>query len=58
MEGGDLGNVAWNPGNESPADGLSQATSDRGPLFHLLETGIARPGRSERLRGVSFIGNT
>ena len=54
-EGGDLGNVAWIPGNENPADGLARAKSDRGPLFHLLETGIYRPGRLEQLRGVSFI---
>ena len=37
---GDLGNVAWVPGHENPADGLTKATSGRGPLFHLLETGI------------------
>ena len=56
MEGGDLGSIAWNPGNEYPADGLTKALSDRGPLFRLLETGIYRPGRLEQLRGVSFIG--
>ena len=56
MEGEDLGNVARIPGTENPADGLTKATSDRGPLFQLLETGMYRPGRLEQLRGVSFIG--
>ena len=45
MEGGDLGNVEWIPGNENPADGLTTATSGRGPCFHLLGTNIYRPGR-------------
>ena len=44
---GDLGNAAWIPGAEDPADGLTKAKSDFGPLFHLLETGIYRPGRLE-----------
>ena len=55
MGSGDLGNVAWILGNENPADGLTQATSDRGPLFHLLDTGMYRPGRLGQLRGVSFL---
>ena len=54
MEGGDLGNAAWIPCNGNPAGGLTEATSDRGPLFHLPETGMFRPGRLEQLRGVSF----
>ena len=54
-EGGDFGNVARIPGNENPADGLTKATSDRGPLSHLLQTGIHRLGRLEQLRGVSFL---
>ena len=57
MEGGGLGYVAWIPGTENPADGLTKATSDRGPLLQLLETGLYRPGRLEQLRGVSFIEN-
>ena len=56
MEGGDLGNVAWIPGTENPADGLTKATSGRGPLCQLLETGLYCPGPSEQLRGASFIG--
>ena len=55
LESGDLGYVAWIPGTEHPADGLTGATGDLGPLFHVLETGIFRPGRLAQLRGVSFI---
>ena len=56
LESGDLGNAAWIPGAENPADGLTKAKSDLGPLFHLQDTSIYRPGRLEQLRGVSFIG--
>ena len=55
LESGDFGHVAWIPGAENPADGLAAPTSDLGPLFHLLETGIYRPGRLEQLRGVSHV---
>ena len=55
MEDGDLGNVAWIPGNGNPADGLTKATSDRGPLPRLSETAIYRPGRVERLRGAASL---
>ena len=40
MGGGDLGNVAWISGTKNPAAGLTKATSDRGPLLQLLETGL------------------
>ena len=53
LETGDLGNVAWTPGAENPADGLTKAL--RGPFLHLLETRTYRPGRVEQLRGGSFI---
>ena len=42
-------------GTEKPADGLAKATSGRGPLLQLLETGLYRPGGLAQLRGVSFI---
>ena len=54
LETGDLGNVAWIPGAENPADGLTKEKSDLGPLFHLLEPGIYQPGRLERPRGYPF----
>ena len=57
MEGGDLGNVAWIPGTENPADGLTKATSDRGPLLQLLGTGLLCLGRLGQLRVMPFIGN-
>ena len=41
----DLGNVAWIPDTGNPADGLTKAKSELGPLFHLLDTGTHRPGR-------------
>ena len=54
LESGDLGNVAWIPGTENPADGLTKEKSEIGPLLNLLETGTYRPGRSEQLRGVFY----
>ena len=50
LEGGDLGNIAWIPGADNPADGLTKATSEHGPLLQPLESGIYRPGRLGRLR--------
>ena len=55
---GDLGNVAWVPGTENPADGLTKVKSEIGPFLNPLETGAYRPGASERLRGASFIGKS
>ena len=57
MAGGDLGNVAWIPGAENPADGLTKATSDRGPLLQLLGTGLFPLERLGQLRGASFFEN-
>ena len=54
LEGGDLGDVAWIPGTEDPADGLTRATIDCCPLYRPLETGIYRPDRMGQLRGASF----
>ena len=56
-ESGNLGNAVWIPGAENPADGLTKATSGRGPLLQLLGTGLYRPGRLVQLRGVSFTEN-
>ena len=55
LASGDLGNIAWGPGTDNPADGVTKATSDHGPLLQMLESGTYRPGRSEQLKGVSFL---
>ena len=54
--GGDLGNVAWIPGTENPADGLTKISSELGPLLDLLQTGMYRPRALEQQRGLSFAG--
>ena len=52
---GDLGDVAWIPGSENSADGLTKVKSEIGPLLNRLGTGAYLPGMSEWLRGASFI---
>ena len=56
LETRDLGNVAWTPGAENPADGLTKVKGEIGSLLNLLGTGAYRPGTSEHLWGVSFVG--
>ena len=58
LDSGDLGNVAWTPGTENPADGLTETSSELGPLLDLLKTGKYRPRTLEQLRGVTFVDNT
>ena len=53
---GDLGEVAWIPGTENPAGGLTKISSELGPLLDLLKTGMYRPRGLEHLRGLSFVG--
>ena len=55
LERGDLGNVAWIPGTENPADGLTKVSSELGPLLDLLKSGSYRPRALEQLRGLSFV---
>ena len=55
LDSGDLGNVAWIPGAENPADGLTKISSELGPLLGLLKTGKYRPRALEQLRGLSFV---
>ena len=55
VESGDLGNVAWIPGTENPADGLTKISSELGPLLDVLQTGRYRPRTLDQLRGVSFL---
>lgn len=52
---GALGNIAWIPGTENPADGLTKISSELGPLLDLLKTGKYRPRTLEQLRGLSFV---
>ena len=56
LESGDLRNVAWAPGAENPADGLTELRGEIELLSNLLETGTYRPGRLEQLPGASSIG--
>ena len=58
LDGGDLGNVAWTPGTENPADGLTKTSSELDPLLDLLKTGKYRPRTLEQLRGVTFVEDT
>ena len=58
VESGDLGNVAWIPGTENPADGLTKISSELGPLLYLLKTGMYRPRALEQLRGFVVCGGT
>ena len=55
LESGDLGNVAWIPGTENPADGVTKISSELGPLSALLKSGKYRPGALEQLRGLSSV---
>ena len=55
VESGDLGNVAWIPGTENPADGLTKISSELGHSLDLLKTGKYRPRTLEQLRGLSFV---
>ena len=55
LDSGDLGNVAWIPGTENPADGLTKISSELGPLLDLLKTGKYRPRTLEQLRGLSLV---
>ena len=55
LESGALGNIAWIPGTENPADGLTKISSELGPLLGLLKTGNYRPRTLEQLRGLSFV---
>ena len=55
VESGDLGNVAWIPGTENPADGLAKISSELGSLLDLLQTGRYRPRTLDQLRGVPFL---
>ena len=57
LDGGDLGNVAWIPGTENPADGLTKISCELGPLVDLLKTGKYRPRTLDQLRGVPFVGH-
>ena len=57
LESGALGNIAWIPGTENPADGLTKISSELGPLLDLLETGKYRPRTLDQLRGVPFVEN-
>ena len=57
MEAGDPGYVAWIPGTENPADGLTRVKSEIGPLLNLSWSGAYCPGVLEQLSGASFIGN-
>ena len=55
LASGGIGNVAWAPGAENSADGLTKVTSETGPLLIPLETGAYRPGRLKQLRDVPFL---
>ena len=55
LENGALGNIAWIPGTENPADGLTKISSELGPLLDLLKSGKYRPRTLEQLRGLSFV---
>ena len=55
LESGALGNIAWIPGTENPADGLTKISSELGPLLDLLKSGKYRPRTLEQLRGLSFV---
>ena len=55
MESGDLGNVAWVPGTENPADGLTKISGEIGPSLGPLEAGTYRPRALDQLRGLSFL---
>ena len=50
LDSGDLGNVAWIPGTENPADGLTKISSELGPLLGLLKTGKYGPRALEQSR--------
>ena len=39
LEAGELKDAFWLPGTENPADGLTKARGDMGPLLGLLEIG-------------------
>ena len=54
LECGALRNIAWIPGTENPADGLTKISSELGPLLDLLKTGKYRPRALEQLKGMSF----
>ena len=56
LESGALENIAWIPGTENPADGLTKISSELGPSLDLLKTGKYRPRALEQLRGLPFAG--
>ena len=53
IEGGELDNAYWLPGDENPADELAKIKSEMGPILSLLRTGRSQPGILRRLKGLA-----
>ena len=53
IEEGDLDNIYWIPGVGNPADGITEITSEMGPISSLLDTGRFQPGLLRPLKGLA-----